>query len=96
LLGGSVDVEQSIVDLLLNKETVFFALFLYLFYAQQQEKKDQNTFILKQQEILGQLSESVGDLGTSFEKMADNQEKLTGRIEKIEVNVENILQEKDE
>lgn len=73
-------MEKTIIDLLLNKETVFFALFLYLLWVQQQEKKSQNTFILKQQDILS-------DLGGSFEKMADNQEKLTERIEKIEINV---------
>jgi len=88
-------MEQSIFDLLFTKETVFFALFLWLLWVQQQEKKGQNDFILKQQEILGDLSNSLGDLGSSFEKMAQNQEKLTGRIEKIEVNVEK-LQEKDE
>ena len=88
-------MEASIIEVLFNKETVFFALFLWLLWTQQQEKKSQNDFILKQQEILSDLSGSLGDLGNSFEKMAQNQEKLTERIEKIEVNVEK-LQEKDE
>jgi len=88
-------MEQGILELLLNKETVFFALFLWLLWTQQQEKKSQNDFILKQQEILSDLSGSLGDLGNSFEKMAQNQEKLTERIEKIEVNVEK-LQGKDD
>ena len=80
-------MEQGILDMLLNKEAVFFSLFLYLFWMQLNEKKDQNAFLLKQQDILG-------DLTKSFEKLANNQEKLTERIEKIEVNVEK-LQEKE-
>lgn len=74
-------MEQSVIDMILNKETVFFALFLYLFWAQQQEKKEQNSFILKQQDILA-------DLTSSYEKLATSQEKLTERIEKIEVIVD--------
>lgn len=74
-------LEQGILDILFNRETVFFALFLYLFYTQLHEKKEQNTFILKQQGILN-------DLTNSFEKMAQNQEKLTERIERIEITLE--------
>lgn len=81
-------MDQIILDTLLNKETVFFALFLYLFYTQQQEKKSQNTFILKQQDILGGMKDSLTDLSLSFERLTDNQEKLTERIEKIEVIVD--------
>lgn len=81
-------MEQEIVNLLFSKETVFFALFLYLFWVQQQEKKEQNSFIKEQQNILGSLTDS-------FEKLSDNQERLTTRIEKIEINVEK-LQEKDD
>lgn len=82
-------MEQLFTDLLLNKETVFFALFLYLFYIQQKEKKDQNDFLLRQQDILK-------DLGSSFEKLATNQEMLTDRIEKIEVNLKTLGGNKDE
>jgi Tfp pilus assembly protein PilN len=74
-------MEQGIMDMLFNRETVFFALFLYLFYTQLQEKKEQNTFLLKQQGILS-------DLTNSFEKMAQNQEKLTERIERIEITLD--------
>lgn len=74
-------MEQAILDILVNKETVFFALFLYLFLMQQQEKKEQNAFLQKQQDILT-------DLTKSYEKLAQNQEKLTERIEKIEVIVD--------
>lgn len=74
-------MEQGIMDILLNKETVFFALFLWLLWVQQQEKRNQNDFILKQQDILG-------DLTGSFEKLATNQEKLTERIERIEITLE--------
>ena len=81
-------MEQGIIEALFNKETVFFALFLWLMWEQQKEKKNQNQFILDQQGILSNLT-------SSFEKLADNQERLTGRIERIEVNVEK-LQEKDD
>ena len=74
-------MEQSIMDILFTKETVFFGLFLYLLWVQQQEKKSQNGFIVKQQDILGELT-------SSFEKLATNQEKLTERIEKIEVTLD--------
>lgn len=74
-------LEETIFKLLVNKETVFFALFLYLLWTQQQEKKEQNAFLLKQQDILA-------DLTGSFEKLATSQEKLTQRIEKIEVIVD--------
>lgn len=74
-------MEQAILDILVNKETVFFALFLYLFLVQQQEKKEQSAFLQKQQDILA-------DLTKSYEKLAHNQEKLTERIEKIEVIVD--------
>lgn len=77
--------EASILEVLLNKETIFFGLFLYLFWSQQQEKKSQNSFILEQQNILSDLSNSYGNLTNSFDKMVQNQEKLTGRVEKIEV-----------
>lgn len=72
--------QQSIFDLIFQKETIFLGLFLYLLWVQQQEKKGQNDFILKQQDILS-------DLTGSFEKLATNQEKLTGRIELIEVKI---------
>lgn len=88
LYGLEVLMEQGIIEVLFNKETVFFALFLWLLWEQQKEKKSQNQFILEQQGILSNLT-------GSFEKLADNQEKLTGRIERIEVNVEK-LQEKDD
>lgn len=74
-------MEQIILDMLATKETVFFALFLYLFLVQQHEKKVQSTFLQKQQDILS-------DLTKSYEKLAQNQEKLTERIEKIEVIVD--------
>lgn len=74
-------VDQQIIDLIFNKETVFFGLFLYLFWVQQREKEKQNDFILKQQGILG-------DLTSSYEKLAQNQEKLTSRIERIEFTLE--------
>lgn len=70
-------MEQQLIELLINKETVFFGLFLYLFWQQQQEKRSLNSFLTKQQTILG-------DLTKSYEKMADNQERLTTRIEAIE------------
>jgi len=73
-------VEAGIIELLLNKEAVFFALFLYLFWNQQKEKKEQNIFILRQQDILGELTES-------FKKLSNSQEVLTERVEKIEVHV---------
>lgn len=73
-------MEQGILDVLFTKETVFFGLFLYLFYIQQTEKKQQNEFITKQQDILS-------DLTGSYEKLAHNQEKLTERIEKIETKI---------
>jgi hypothetical protein len=82
-------VEQSIFDLILNKDTIFLGLFLYLLWVQQQEKKSQNDFILKQQDILGNLT-------GSFEKLADNQEKLTGRIERIEITLEKKWEGEDE
>lgn len=82
-------MEQSIIDMILNKETIFFALFMYLFWAQQQEKKDQNSFLLKQQDILS-------DLTGSYEKIAQNQEKLTERIEKIEEKMDVKGADKDE
>jgi hypothetical protein len=81
-------MEQTFIEMLLTKETVFFVLFLYLFWIQQQEKKSQNEFITKQQDILNDMKDSLTDLTGSFEKMADNQEKLTQRIEKIEVIVD--------
>lgn len=74
-------MEQAFLDVLVNKETVFFGLFMYLFWAQQQEKREQSAFLQKQQEILA-------DLTKSYEKLAQNQEKLTERIEKIEVIVD--------
>lgn len=73
-------MEQAIFDMLLGKETIFFALFLYLFWVQLQEKKSQNVFILKQQGILEDLTHSYG-------KIAENQERLTERIEKIETHI---------
>lgn len=83
-------MDEVILNLLANKETVFFALFLYLFYAQQQEKKEQTKFLNKQQNILNGLN-------ISLEKLAFNQEKLTERIERIEVNIDvkSKLDEKD-
>lgn len=74
-------MDEVILNLLANKETVFFALFLYLFYAQQQEKKEQTKFLNKQQDILNGLN-------ISLEKLASNQEKLTERIERIEINID--------
>lgn len=74
-------MEAGILEMLFTKETVFLALFLYLFYIQLTEKKEQNQFLLKQQSILNKLT-------TSFEKLAHNQEKLTERIEKIESHLE--------
>lgn len=74
-------MDTAISTLLFNKDTIFFGLFLYLLYIQQHEKKDQNSFIVKQQTILT-------DLTASFEKLAQNQEKLTERIERIEFTLE--------
>ena len=79
---------EALIQAFLTKETIFLGLFLWLFWTQQQEKKEQNGFLLKQQDILGELSTSLSELGDSFEKMAANQEKLTERIEKIEVIVD--------
>lgn len=73
-------MEQAIFDMIFSKETIFFALFLYLFWVQTEEKKSQNVFILKQQGILEDLTQSYG-------KIADNQERLTERIEKIEIHI---------
>lgn len=83
-------MDEVILNLLANKETVFFALFLYLFYTQQQEKKEQTKFLNKQQDILNGLN-------ISLEKLASNQEKLTERIERIEINIDvkSKLDEKD-
>ena len=72
-----MSMEQQLLEVFLNKETVFFGLFLYLFWLQQQEKKNLNDFLSKQQAILS-------DLTNSYEKMANNQERLTTRIEAIE------------
>lgn len=80
-------MESEIVKVLFNQETIFFGLFLYLFWTQQQEKKGQNAFLLKQQDILGEMANSLKDLKNSFGKLAENQEKLTERIEKIETKV---------
>jgi hypothetical protein len=82
-------MEQSIVELFFTKETIFFGLFLYLFWVQQQEKKDQNSFLLRQQQILA-------DLTTSLEKLTLNQEKLAERIERIEFHVEMNSKQKEE
>lgn len=73
-------MEAGVIEMLLNKETVFFALFLYLFWSQQKEKKEQNIFILRQQDILSELTES-------FKKLSNSQEVLTERVERIEVHV---------
>ncbi|HLO11495.1 MAG TPA: hypothetical protein VK190_04500 [Pseudoneobacillus sp.] len=74
-------MEQGILDLIFSRDTVFLGLFLYLFYFQQQEKKEQSTFLVKQQDILS-------DLTASYERLAQNQEKLTSRIERIEFTLE--------
>ena len=79
---------ESIFDMFLTKETIFLALFLWMLWVQQQEKKAQNDFILKQQDILS-------DLSTSVDRMATNQEKLTERIEKIEVIVDRREEKRD-
>lgn len=83
-------MNETILNMLANKETVFFALFLYLFWTQQQEKKEQTKFINRQQDILNGLNNSL-------EKLTSNQEKLTERIERIEVNIDvkSKLDEKD-
>jgi hypothetical protein len=77
---------EALINALMTKETVFFCLFVYLLYIQQQEKKSQNDFLLKQQDILGELT-------SSFEKLATNQEKLTERIERIEVTLDKNMED---
>lgn len=86
-------MEQTLLDMLFQKETVFFALFLYLFWVQQQDKKEQSSFIKQQQNILGDLANSLHELRNSFSKLADNQEKLTNRIENIEIKLNEKEQE---
>ncbi|PEA53443.1 hypothetical protein CON64_18550 [Bacillus pseudomycoides] len=82
---------EQVLEMIMNKETVFFGLFLYGYYLQQKDKleqrelinhhagviAEQQTFISKQQEVLKDIKDSVFD-------MAKNQEKITDRLEHIE------------
>lgn len=64
------NVMAQVLEMLFNQDTVFFALFLFLFWKQQQEKDKQNTFINKQQEVLAGIAVTL--------------EKMNDRIESIE------------
>ncbi|MEH7464585.1 hypothetical protein V7166_21750 [Bacillus thuringiensis] len=82
---------EQLLEMIMNKETVFFGLFLYGYYLQQKDKleqrelinhhagviAEQQTFITKQQEVLKDIQGSVCE-------MSKNQEKITERLEHIE------------
>lgn len=75
------DVMAQALSAIFGKETVFFGLFLWMFWKQQKEKDKQNEFILQQQQILQELSNSIKDISASQNKIAD-------RLDVIETHVD--------
>lgn len=69
-------VEQAVSNLM-NKETVFFGLFLVGYYLQIQDKREQKGFIKEQQKVLIRLTRSV-------EKIEQKSEKQDSRLDRIE------------
>ena len=64
---------QQLTDLILSQESVFFALFIYGYYSQQQDKLYQRDFIERQQKTLTCLTKNV-------ERIAKNQEHMTEEL----------------
>lgn len=69
-------IEQAVSNLM-NKETVFFGLFLVGYYLQIQDKREQKGFIKEQQKVLIRLTRSV-------EKIEQRSEKQDSRLDRIE------------
>lgn len=73
-------MEQQIFDIFFQKETIFLALFLFLFWEQRKEFKNeraradkQNTenknFILEQQKLLADLTRSIESIDEDLKEI---------------------------
>lgn len=73
-------MEQQIFDIFFQKETIFLALFLFLFWEQRKEFKNeraradkQNTenknFILEQQKLLADLTRSIENIDEDLKEI---------------------------
>ncbi len=69
------NVMAQAIEMIFNQETVFFALFLFLFWKQQQEKDKQNVFINKQQEVLNGIAVTLEKMNNRIESIEDNMNK---------------------
>ena len=77
---GVRGMEQQLFDLIFQKETIFFGLFLFLFWEQrkdakkQQERADKRDaenkdFIQKQQELLSDLTRSIESIDEDLKEI---------------------------
>lgn len=72
---------EPIIKHLFTKETAFFGLFLLSYVMQYRDKNILQAFIMKQQDVLADLTDSVKDI-------ARTQEKQHERIERMEENLD--------
>lgn len=77
---------------MLTKETAFFGLFLISFIFLWREKGMLYQFILKQQSVLGDLTNAVQDIAKTQEKQHERIERMEDNLDRFYDKVNNRLQ----
>jgi len=78
---------NAVLNSILNKETVFFGLFLLGYYLQNKDKNDlketnfkQQEFITEQQDVLKDITREVGNIAKAQEKHGERLERIEAKL----------------
>ncbi|PHB23094.1 hypothetical protein COE80_19470 [Bacillus pseudomycoides] len=77
----------TVLNSILNKETVFFGLFLVGYYMQYKDKLDLKDTTRKQQEFMEAQQDVLKDITREVGNIAKAQERDSVRLERIESKI---------
>lgn len=85
---------EKAVGILLTKETAFFGLFLVSFYLLWKDKSVLQSFIIKQQGVLADLTSAVQDIAKTQDKQHERIERMEDNLDRFYDKVNNRLNSK--
>lgn len=83
---------EKAVSIMFTKETAFFGLFIVSYYLMFTDKVKLQEFLIRQQDVLSDLTHSVQDIAKTQEKQHERIERMEDNLDRFYDKVNNRLE----